>query len=180
MKYDELLKKIKKETTGIAKGYSVSFLQNELVYRLHSENKFEEIIKRDLELFKSIEASLLQNDKPQEGDFVEYADNKFARISRKHQNEAFQLSNKIGVFVSEGSTLASGCTWDPEIEIENELLKLENLIKSDKTRNGSCWTFSGNLPGGNRGVYFDINFKIWKLKTTHDLDFKGVTKKVTV
>ncbi|MDD3467037.1 MAG: hypothetical protein PHE67_07795 [Campylobacterales bacterium] len=165
MTYENLIGKIDNEETGIAKGYDISFLQDVCCYVNNSEKIFDNLIAKDLELFSSIEAALLKREKPQEGDFVEYADGKFARISVDHHNGTFQLSNKIGVYVSECGSQASGCTWDSDLDdIERERLVFDNLALTSKTMQGRCWMFSGGYAGGGRGVYYNINFKLWILK----------------
>lgn len=165
MTYENLIGKIENEKTGIAKGYHISFLQDVCCYRNNGEKIFDNLVAKDLELFNSIEAALLKREKPQEGDFVEYEDGKFARISVDYRNGAFQLSNTIGVNVSEGGyAQASGCVWDPDLDhIERERLKFNNLASTSKTMKGHCWMFSGGNAGGHRGVYYDIQFKIWSL-----------------
>ncbi len=163
MTYSKLINKINSDESGIAKGYDISFLQEEFVCR-YKPGSLDELIIRDLEMFKDIERALLEAKEPKEGDFVEY-DGKFARISRNHHNGTFQLSNKIGVYVSRGGyTQASGCTWDPDFDyIELERLKFSNLTPTSKTRKGECWAFSEGHSGPRRGVYFNINFKVWLL-----------------
>jgi len=165
MTYENLIGKIDSEKTGIAKGYDISFLQDVCCYRNNGEKIFDNLVAKDLELFSSIEAALLKRNEPQEGDFVEYADGKFARISVNHRNGTFQLSNKIGVYVSEGGyAQASGCTWDYELDdIERERLLFDNLTPTSKTMKGHCWMFSEGSSGGRRGVYYDIQFKVWLL-----------------
>lgn len=165
MTYDTIIKTIKEDKTGVAKGYSVSFLQEEFMYMKPQED-LTSLIAGDLSLFMEIEKELLNNSKPQEGDFVEYEKGKFARISRLHKDESIQLSNKIGVYVSKhGTSQASGCTWDPNVEHKN--INISGLVATTETRKGECWTFSQNLSGKDRGVYFKIDFKIWNLvKTT--------------
>jgi len=164
MTYENLIRKIENEETGIAKGYDKSFLQDVCCYRNNSEEIFDNLIAKDLKLFASIETALLERKEPIEGDFVEYADGKFARISVNHRNGTFQLSNKIGVYVSECGSQASGCTWDPELDhIERERLVFDNLTLTSKTMQGRCWMFSGGYAGGGRGVYYNIKFKVWLL-----------------
>lgn len=166
MRYEELVKKINKEKTGIAKGYDIGFLQNLCVYTRDGEKIFDNLINGDLELFRSIETDILKREEPIEGDFVEYADGLFARISRNHENGTFQLSNKIGVYVSKGGlTQASGCTWDKELDdIARDRLKKNNLMPTTKTLKGDCWMFSGGDAGPHRGVYYESSFKVWLLK----------------
>ena len=106
---------------------------------------------------------MIKKEKPVEGDFVEYKCGKLARISIIRE-ETIQLSNKIGVFVSlPGNSESSGCTWDPEVEVD-KTISISDLLKTSSTKKGRCWTFSQNLPGKDRGVYFEIYFKVWKLK----------------
>jgi len=164
MTYEKLIKKIDSEKSGIAKGYDITFLRD-VCYANNGEKVFDNLIDKDLKLFSSIEAELLKKEEPQDGDFVEYADNKFARISRIHYDGTFQLSNKIGVYVSKGGCAqASGCTWDPDLDdIEQDRLMLNNLISTQKTMQGHCWMFSEGNSGGRRGVYYDIQFKVWQL-----------------
>jgi hypothetical protein len=158
--YMQLIDLINAEETGIAKGYSVCHLQREI----RSKESFESLMKRDLMLFKNIQQDLLETKEPREGEFVEYEDGQFARISNLRGQ--LQLSNSIGVYVSEGGcSKASGCTWDPNLDhIEKSRLAVENLMPISETRKGRCWTFSEANAGGDRGVYFEIDFKIWKLK----------------
>ncbi|KIM06068.1 MAG: hypothetical protein KN64_00760 [Sulfurovum sp. AS07-7] len=165
MTYENLIKKINSEKTGIAKGYDIGFLQDVCCYVSNGEKIFDNLVAKDLELFSSIEAALLKREKPQEGEFVEYADGMFARISVDHRNGTFQLSNKIGVYVSEGGhTQASGCTWDPDLDdIKRERLIFDNLKPTSKTMKGDCWMFSGGNPRGGRSVYHNIQFKVWLL-----------------
>ncbi len=157
MTYENLISFRDNEKTGIAKGYSLEFLRG-----FYSIEKLEEVITNDLTLFEKIEKSLQKADKPNEGDFVEF-DGNISRLSRIHENGTIQLSNSIGVFVSEGYSQASGCIWDPEIKIERERLTLKNLEPTSMFKKGRCWKFSGNEAGGGRGVYFEINFKVWNL-----------------
>jgi len=166
MTYSELIEEINADETGLAKGYSISFLQNEHVSRYKPES-LQERIARDLKYFKLIEKDLLQTKEPKNGDFVEYEDGKFARICSLYDNNTFQLSNEIGVYVSDGGcTQVSGCAWDPEIEVDEQRLKLKNLSLTKKTKKGECWTFSGGIAGGDRGVWFEISFKVWSLCKT--------------
>ena len=154
MNYEELIGFIGNEESGIAKGYDTAFLLYE------KKEKVEKIIANDLKMFSKIETELAKNKKPIEGDYVCY-DGKIAKISVIHHNGKIQLSNNIGVFVSMSGTQASGCTWDPEIDIQPNLTDLE---KTNDVKKGKCWTFSGGQAGGKRGVYFEINFKVWNLK----------------
>ena len=165
MTYENLIGKINSEETGIAKGYDISFLQDVCCYVNNGEKIFDNLVAKDLELFSSIEAALLKREKPQEGDFVEYADGMFARNSVDHRNGTFQLSNKNGVYVSEwGYAQASGCVWDPNLDhIKRERLVFDNLKPTSKTMKGRCWMFSEGNAGGRRGVWYDIQFKVWLL-----------------
>ena len=164
MTYSDLLEHISKEETGIAKGYDINFLSDMCEYKTNGKEIFESLIKRDLELFSQIEKSLLETREPTEGDFVEYEEGKFARISRNHCDGTFQLSNTIGVYVSNGCAQASGCTWDPSLDhILQERLTFDNLEPTSKQMKGSCWTFSEGESGPYRGVYYVINFKVWRL-----------------
>jgi len=166
MTYEDLIKRIKNEKTGIAKGFDVGFLQHSCCYSNDGEKIFNDLITKTLSMFKSIEASLLKNKEPQEGDFVEYEGGKFARISVDHRNGIFQLSNKIGVRVSSGGyAQASGCTWDSDLDdIEQDRLVFNNLLPTSKSMKGHCWMLIERNDGGGVGsVYFDIDFKVWKL-----------------
>lgn len=158
MTYEELLSFRDNEKTGIAKGYSLDFLRD-----FFSKTKLEKVIANDLVMFQEIEKSLLDKKKPTEGDFVQY-DGKIARLSVIHFNGSIQLSNGIGVYVSDGCSQASGCVWHPNIKIERSRLNIKNLELTPTLKKGRCWTFSENVSGGGRGVYFEINFKVWNLK----------------
>lgn len=160
MTYSDILDFRDSDTTGIVKGYDLEFLQN-----FYKKEKLEETVKNDLKLFKTIEQNLLSIDEPKEGEFVEYEVGKFARISRLHKGDSsFQISNKVGVYVWENGAQASGCTWDSDLDhISSERLVISNLQPTTETRKGKCWTFSGNQSGGGRGVWFEINFKVWRL-----------------
>jgi len=161
MTFNEITEKVKKDETGVAKGYSVSFLQEEFTY-MRSQEELGSLIYSDYSLFKEIEIHLLSNSNPQEGDFVEYSKGKFARISRC-RGGMMQLSNKIGVFVSLcGTSQASGCTWDPELKYDN--FDISDLEATKETKKGRCWMFSQGISGKDRGVYFEIDFKVWSLK----------------
>ena len=157
MTYNELISFRDKEKTGIAKGYSIEFLQN-----FFSKEKLEKVIARDLAMFEEIEKSLLNINQPVHGDYVEF-DGKISRLSVTHGDGSIQLSDGIGVYVSDSFSQASGCVWDPNINIERNRLNINNLKLTPKVKKGRCWTFSGNEAGGGRGVYFEINFKVWKL-----------------
>lgn len=161
LKYIELIELINGEKTGIAKGYSVSHLQKEV----RSVEDFESLIKRDLKMFEEIKAGLLNISEPIEGDWVEYEDGEFARIASLHGGPSFQLSNKIGVYGWGRGSQASGGVWDCDLDhIERSRLTIENLIPTGDVKKGLCWTFSEGNAGGERGVYFDIDFTVWKLK----------------
>jgi hypothetical protein len=158
--YLELIELIEGEKTGIAKGYSVCHLRKEV----RSVEYFESLMKRDLKMFEEIQTGLLNTSEPHDGEWVEYEDGEFARIASLHGSQ-FQLSNKIGVNVWERGSQASGCTWDYELDhIEQSRLMIENLIPTNNTKKGLCWTFSEKNAGGDRGVYFEIDCKVWKLK----------------
>ena len=165
MRYEELINKINNSEDGFAKGYDVSFLQNECCGYRNGEEKFNNIIAGDIQLFKKIEQSIAEIKEPIDGDFVEYEEGKFSRISTCRHNKTFQISNNIGICVSaNGLSSASGCTWDSDFDyIKSERLTLDNLLPTTKTIKGKCWTFSGNQAGGGRGVHSDINFKVWLL-----------------
>lgn len=157
MTYENLISFRDNEKTGIAKGYSLEYLRD-----FYSIEKLEKVIANDLALFEKIEKSLLEVNEPKEGDFIEF-DGNISRLSRIHANGTIQLSNNIGVFVSDGCSQASGCTFDSTITVERERLTLKNLEPTPIFKKGRCWTFSGNEAGGGRGVYFEINFKVWNL-----------------
>lgn len=157
MTYADTLDLRDNDITGIVKGYDLEFLQN--IYTLE---KAKDIIANDLEMFKKIEESFLNVKEPMSGDFVQY-DGKIARLSVIHENGQIQLSNSIGVYVSDSCSQASGCTWDSTITVEKDRLTLKNLEPTSMFIKGRCWTFSGNEAGGGRGVYFEINFKVWNL-----------------
>ncbi|WP_152184406.1 hypothetical protein [Sulfurimonas indica] len=161
MTYNKLIELIKEENTGIAKGYSISFLQDEFSFG-KTEEELLALFKEDLAIFKGIENVFLKSKEPMEGDFVEYKKGKLARISRLHKNDDIQLSNKIGVYVSNTGSQASGCTWDPEVD--HEKINTSDLIATTRTKKGTCWTFSQNLSGKDRSVYFEIEFKVWSVK----------------
>lgn len=161
MNYEEFINLIDNEETGIAKGYSNSYLRQ----LWFSKEKYQDLFARDLKMFEEIQAGLLNIAEPREGDWVEYEDGKFARISSLHGGPTFQLSNKIGVYVSQsGCSEARGCTWDSDLDhIERSRLTTENLIPTGDVKKALCWTFSEGSAGANRGVWFEINFKVWKL-----------------
>jgi len=165
MTYSELINKINSDKSGIAKGYDISFLQNECVSYSDGDKKFDNILVGDLQLFTTIQENMANINEPKDGDFVEYEKGKYSRISTDRHDGTFQISNNIGIFVSaDGSSSASGCTWDSDFDyIESDRLTLDNLKPTTKTMKGECWTFSGNYAGGGRGVRFDINFKVWLL-----------------
>lgn len=162
LKYIELIELINGDKTGIAQGYSIPHLQRLFL----SKEKLESLFKRDLEMFEEIQTGLLNTSEPREGDWVEYEDGKFARISTIRHEPRIQISNKIGVYVSEGGySQASGGIWDSDLDhIERSRLVVENLIPTNDTKKGRCWTFSEKSAGADRGVYFEIDFKVWKLK----------------
>lgn len=161
LNYEELISLTDNEETGIAKGYSISHLRQLYL----SKEKYESLFARDFKMFKEIQTGLLNISEAREGDWVEYEDGKFARIASLHGGPSFQLSNKIGVYVSEsGCSQASGCVWDCDLDhIERSRLTTENLIQTGDVKKALCWTFSEGNASGNRGVWFDIDFKVWKL-----------------
>ena len=157
MTYEKLISFRDNEKTGIAKGYSLEYLQD-----FYSKEKLEKVIANDLAMFEKIEKSLLESNKPKEGDFVQY-DEEIARLSGIHADGSIQLSNTIGVYVSDGCSQASGCVWDPDIKIERSRLSIHNLELTSALKKGRCWSFSEKSSGADRGVYFEINFKVWNL-----------------
>lgn len=157
MTYEKLISFRDNEKTGIAKGYSLEYLQD-----FYSKEKLEKVIANDLALFEKIEKSLIDIKKPKHGDFVQF-DGKISRLSVIHADGSIQLSNGIGVYVSDGCSQASGCVWDPDIKIERSRLNVKNLELTPTLKKGRCWTFSENVSGGGRGVWFEINFKVWNL-----------------
>jgi len=163
MNYQELISKINKDS--FAKGYNVSFLQDKCVGHRNGAERFEKIVAGDKKLFEEIEQNMAEIQEPVNGDFVEYEDGKFARISTCRHSRTFQISNNIGIFVSkDGSSMASGCTWDKDFDyIDSKRLSFDNLTPTNKTLKGRCWTFSGNDAGAGRGIYSEINFKVWLL-----------------
>ncbi len=74
MTYNELLELINNDKTGIAKGYSVSFLQEQFCFRVNANENFHKLIANDLALFEKIERLSLEKEEPKEGDFVYYGD----------------------------------------------------------------------------------------------------------
>lgn len=45
----------------------------------------------------------------------------------------------------------------------------KDIRKTNKTKSGSVWFFDGDVSGANRGVYFNVEFRIFKLKKDADL-----------
>ncbi|MCT7647521.1 hypothetical protein [Aliarcobacter butzleri] len=158
MTYEELVNYINSEKTGIAKGYNFQYLRDTF-----SLDKVKKIINNDLKHFEEIERTLLQKTEPIEGDWVKY-DGGISRLSRIHSNGSIQLSENIGVYVCHNGSEASGCTWDSDIDLDKDLLKIENLIPTNELKEGKCWMFSELESGGGRGVYHNINFRVWELK----------------
>jgi hypothetical protein len=126
-------------------------------------DEVKQTIQNDLKIFGEIEKSLLSQSIPKEGDFVKY-DGGILRLSRIHPGGSIQLSENIGVNVWHDSSFSSGCVWDPNINIDRELLHIDNLVFTNEVRDGKCWIFSGLEAGGGRGVYHHINFRVWELK----------------
>ena len=155
--YDELINFIENEPTGIAKGYAIEFLQ-----KTFFKENLEKVIANDLVLFEKIEKSLLEINEPKEGDFVEF-DGNISRLSRIHKDGQFQLSETIGVYVSDGCSQSSGCVWDPNISLDYDRENIKYLEPTDTLKKDRCLTFSGNEAGGGRGIWFEINFKVWNL-----------------
>lgn len=155
--YDELIKFIENEPTDIAKGYAMEFLQ-----KTFFKENLEKVIANDLVLFEKIEKSLLEINEPKEGDFVEF-DGNISRLSRIHKDGQFQLSETIGVYVSDGCSQSSGCVWDPNISLDYDRENIKYLELTPTLKKGRCWTFSGNEAGGGRGIWFEINFNVWNL-----------------
>ena len=157
MTYDEVISFRDNEKTGIAKGYSLEYLRD-----FCSKEKLEKVIANDLAMFEKIEKSLIEINEPKEGDFVKF-DGNISRLSRIHKDGQFQLSETIGVYVSDGCSQSSGCVWDPDISLDYDRENIKYLELTPTLKKGKCWTFSGNDAGGGRGVYFEINFKVWNL-----------------
>jgi len=158
MTYADLIDYREKEETGIVKGYSIEFLQN-----FRSLEILKKVVSNDLAIFNNIEKSLLKINEPISGDFVIYGDNKIARLHKTFSGD-YQISNGIGLFVTDGCSQSSGCVYDFDIEEQYRHCKSDDLVLTDAFKKGRCWTFSGNESGGGRGVYFEINFKVWKLE----------------
>lgn len=99
MTFQQLDKLIKEDQTGLAKEYNINFLEKEFIcsyqWDSNEELRFNCLIQKDLEIFKSIEKSLLEQKKPKEGDFIQY-DEKLTRLSKIHEDGDIQLSNSIG------------------------------------------------------------------------------------
>ena len=162
MTYLEIIEIVNEDKTGIAKSYSMDYLQQDYEYTNKTKEDLRNLFKSDLLLFKQIEETLQQSKKPHEGDFVEYEKGKFARISRLYESDEIQLSNKIGVYVSkDANSQASGCTWDPDVD---KNINISSLVATSDTKKGSCWTFSKNFAGKNMDICFEIDFKVWSLK----------------
>lgn len=159
--YKDLVNLIKNEESGIAKGYELDFLEANCIF----ESDFFELITNDLALFKRIEEIVCSSATPPKvGDFVEYESGKLARIASNLGNGAFQLSNKISVYVADnGNTDSSGYTFDEELNINKEMLHFCNLKPTSNLAKGKCWMFSGGQWGEGRGVNYEINFKVWLL-----------------
>lgn len=157
MTYEDLVVFINTEKTGIAKSYDFEYLRKKFFLE-----DVEKQIASDLVLFADIEKSLVNSKEPKEGDFVQF-DGNISRLSRIHNDGTIQLSETIGVYVSDSCTQASGCVFDSKINLEISRLNIRNLELVPELKKGTCWTFSGNQAGVGRGVYFEINFKIWNL-----------------
>lgn len=128
------------------------------------ETKLRESISGNIELFKRAEANSLSKVTPDDGDYVKYAENSYARISVVHSGDKFQLSNKCGFYLCEsGEMQGSGTMHDSDIRVDETKLRLKNLVLSDEVKEGRCWTFSNGVAGAHRGIYYHINFKVWNL-----------------
>ena len=115
-------------------------------------------------MYSEIEKASLAITVPKDGDYVEYAEGKFARISRIHQDNSFQISNKVGVLLwNDGTSQASGCTWDSDIESPDNLT-LNRLKLTDKQMQGRYWKFGNTSLRNATSVNFDIAVKVWALE----------------
>ncbi len=103
---------------------------------------------------------------PIAGDFVELPDGRLARLSVIREGQRVQVvgdhASNISIYLEPGlfPVNASGSVWDSDFDdVDVDLLA---LIDTGKTKTASAWTFRG-MPEAGGDVWFDIDFKVWKI-----------------
>ncbi len=118
-------------------------------------------VLKDIELLQLRQTNSLKINSPKVGDFVLYND-VYYRLGTKYPSGRFQVTNgnKCGYYMfNDGHCSYSGGFEWPE---NYESLNISKLVLTNELRTGEIWFFSNEDVKGHNGVYFSMDFKVWK------------------
>jgi hypothetical protein len=129
----------------------------------HIDKLSENLIKVAETDFKiaeeSIQAKLLLN-KPTQGDFFR-VNGKLFRISQFITDKEFQYSINGSFYLSQDGS----CSYSGGFDFsEGSRFNIDDLEITEEKVKGIFWFFSNNNVRAHNGVYFKMDFKVWKLK----------------
>lgn len=135
------------------------FYLRSLDYPLKCENLPDYMIsqaKLDLHLFDTREKERLKYPYPLVGDAILRKDGRKTFIGLFNHSGKFQDTSGGSFHLSGNSHMSysGGFTLD--------VLHVNSLIHTRELCELWCWIFSGDISGGNRGVYNKIRVKTWK------------------
>lgn len=139
--------------------FDVEYKEN-LNFDIQREYK-KEAVKND---FSILQNSILEMNKETDfrlGDFVLLPDGQFVRFTHIWE-DSIQTYTDGSFYLSKSGYLSYSGSLDSGI-------KKEDLILTNDKKLGQVWFFSQGEAGGNRGVYANIEFRVYKVKKGADL-----------
>jgi|GEM_PF-3504805 len=123
----------------------------------------------DLEVFERRERRLLEAHKPVVGDFIKLPYGIYMRVGIHLYDNEFQMCSGGSFYLGK-----SGCSMSGSLD---DRFDSGFLSKTEEVREGRVWIFSGDSPGGGRGVHTSIDFKVWEFNTLFDIESLSVMRR---
>jgi hypothetical protein len=97
-------------------------------------------------------------DGPRVGDFLELPNGDLTRFT---YDWGFKLQTGLGSFY-----LGNGyCSFSGSL---NHGISTDDVVRTDRTRSGSCWFFEDDIPGAGRGLDITADFRVFAVRPGAD------------
>ena len=116
-------------------------------------------VLKDINLMELRQKNSLSINKPKVGDFV-LIDGIYFRIGLIYPSGKFQVtgSGSFHMHINGFCSHSGGFEW-PE---NYESFHISKLILNEEIKTAHMWFFSNEDAKGHNGVYFNVDFKVWK------------------
>jgi hypothetical protein len=120
----------------------------------------EEALKRankDLELFTERQNKIYERTEISMGDYVIQKNGQISRITVYSPDNLIQVGGNYGGSFYIGKN--GRCSYSGSC---GDVVDIKKLQFTGEYKEGSCWIFSNDWTGANRGVYYVLKFKVYR------------------